>query len=304
MPLYFLILISIYYLRKYKKKIPFVGAKGLISKIIKTGSAKSASGNNIQCFISPVSVIGRKNIAFIKEIYIGKLVKTLHDRVKTMSINERVKTETIIKLVIDFYKLLCSKNTLESVERRFSTTNLKTLRNEFRTGNIKLYAVLEPFFNVSFENIRSVAAMLKVDLDEKVTIETEDGKTITTDRPVPVGITYLQFLEHFSSQYASVGSAVKYSTISKQPVKTGGGGNVSTIGQLDINALITYEANNILQELLTARSDHHKIKRKLYSEIAETGTLYEASLDDDSSQAGGTSELKNIYMTALGLIIK
>jgi len=230
----------------------------------------------------------------------GKLVKRLQDVVKKMANDNSVKIDYIMKFIIDFYKLLCSKITVDAVEKKLS----EITRNDLKEGNTNLYLIIEPFHNVSFESIRTAAKMLKVELDEYVTIKTDDGHVIKTDRPVPVGITYLQFLEHFSSQYASIGGAVKYSAISKQPVKIGGGGNVSTIGQLDINALITYEADNILQELLTARSDHHKIKRKIYSEIADTGVLYENKDDDKKMLSGGTLELKNIYMNALGLLVK
>lgn len=103
----------------------------------------------------------------------------------------------------------------------------------------------------------------------------------------------------------SVGGAVKYSAISGQPMKIGGGGNVASLGQLDMNALITYEASDVMSELLTTRSDHHKIKRKVYSGIAQTGELYEVTEEDrkmDSS--GGTSDLKDTYMLSLGLAIR
>lgn len=40
--------------------------KGLIAKIYEDGSATAPSTGNIDVFISPVSVIGRKNLAFIR----------------------------------------------------------------------------------------------------------------------------------------------------------------------------------------------------------------------------------------------
>ncbi len=70
---------------------------------------------------------------------------------------------------------------------------------------------------------------------------------------------------------------------------------------MDINALLTYDANNVLTEILTARSDHHKAKRKLYSDIVETGELVDLI---DIKGTGGTGELKDTYMKTLGLDIK
>ena len=71
-----------------------------------------------------------------------------------------------------------------------------------------------------------------------------------------------------------------------------------------INALLTYNTPDLLEELLTARSDHHRIKRKLYTSISSTGELYEVTEEDKKmDKVGGTLELKNIYMQTLGLMI-
>lgn len=294
-------------LRVGDKIAPRYGAKGLIGEIYKDGTAVASKSGNIDMFISPVSILGRKNIAFIKELYIGKLTKALMETTKKMADTPAVKTEEIIKLITDYYKLICSKNTNESIEKKFNKLPLATIRNDLKSGEMKLYTIIEPFFDVSFENIKAAARLLKVELDEYITITTEDGKKITTDVKVPVGITYLQCLEHFSSAYASVGGAVKWNSITKQPVKTGASGNVASVGQLDLGAFITYDADNIIHELLTARSDNHKMKLAMYSTIAETGELYEVSKDDEerfNRSTGGTSDLKDTYIKALGLITK
>jgi len=95
-----------------------------------------------------------------------------------------------------------------------------------------------------------------------------------------------------------------FSKSAKRPQKIGGGGNVATIGNLDISAILTYDAPDMLEELLTARSDHHRIKRKLYTSIANTGELYDITEEDKKlDKTGGTLELKNIYIQTLGLMI-
>ena len=222
-----------------------------------------------------------------------------------MLFNSKVSTDSIVKLILDYYKLICSDQTYKSVEKKLSGLSTKQTRDFLEGDEFLLCTIIEPFQDVSFDAIKTAAKMLKIPLDEYVTIETPDGKKIKTDRPVPVGITYMQFLEHFSSQYTSVGGAVKYSAISRQPMKIGGGGNVASLGNLDINALVTYDVDNILEELLTARSDHHKIKRKIYTEIAQNGELYEVTPEDKKlDRVGGTSELKTVYMNALGLITR
>lgn len=276
------------------------GAKGLIGYIYDR-VAKAEKSGDIDVFISPISVFGRKNLAAIKELYLGKLTWALNRKVKQMAENDGIKVESIIKLVNDYYKLVCSKNTQKSINDTLTSMTTASLRKSILNDVLKFQTIIEPFFNITFENIKTAAALLKIELDEKVTIEDEDGKMITTDVKVPVGKQYFQFLEHYSSVYASVGGAVKYSGISKQPVKVGSGANVSSMGQLDINALVTYNVGGILQELLGARSDHHKSKRDLYTYIAENGEGPETVENDPQ---GGTSEIKDIYLTALGLITR
>lgn len=107
--------------------------------------------------------------------------------------NPKVKLESIIKLILDYYKLICSERTYKSVEKKFNALNPKQTKDFLDDAELNLSTVIEPFHDVSFDSIKTAAKMLRVPLDEYVTIETDDGKKIRTDTPVPVGITYLQF---------------------------------------------------------------------------------------------------------------
>ena len=109
-----------------------------------------------------------------------------------MLFNPKVTTESIIKLVLDYYKLICSENTYKSVEKKLSGMSPKQARDFLDGDGFLLCTIVEPFQDVSFDSIKTAAKMLKIPLDEYVTIETPDGKKIKTDRPVPVGITYMQ----------------------------------------------------------------------------------------------------------------
>ena len=71
-----------------------------------------------------------------------------------------------------------------------------------------------------------------------------------------------------------------------------------SLGTLDINALITLEADNIIKEMFTLRSDEHKSKREAYSDIIFNGELINLS---NSRNIGGTHQIFNIYMLSLGL---
>lgn len=71
------------------------------------------------------------------------------------------------------------------------------------------------------------------------------------------------------------------------------------IGELDVNALLSYDGKNIIKELFTARSDNLKTKRQMIRDLRETGSTFMSSWQDDAS--GQTNKLFNIYMLGSGL---
>ena len=156
--------------------------------------------------------MGRKNVAFIKEIYAGKLTKALIDRVNSMLYNSKVSTDKILKLILDYYKLMASEKIYENIEKKLSKLSAVGLKNLLSSKDFHLHTIVEPFAHLSFENINTAAKLLKVELDEYVEITDDNGRKIKSDVPVPVGISYVQFLEHFSSKYLTCGGA-KYSFI-------------------------------------------------------------------------------------------
>ena len=159
----------------------------------------------------------------VKELYLGKLTYHLNKKIVKMANNEKINTTTIIKLINDYIKCVCSEKTQKSVAKKINEyTSPDAFRKIVAKGEFIIFTIVEPFHNISFEQIKSASKLLDVKLDEHVTIKAPDGTIHKTDRPVPVGMTYLQFLEHFSSQYASVGGATKYSGLSKQPVNSSG----------------------------------------------------------------------------------
>jgi hypothetical protein len=68
---------------------------------------------------------------------------------------------------------------------------------------------------------------------------------------------------------------------------------------LDVNALLSYDAKNILKELMSSRSDNIQLKRQMIRDLRETGTTFMESWD--SSSTGESSKLFKIYMISAGL---
>lgn len=65
-----------------------------------------------------------------------------------------------------------------------------------------------------------------------------------------------------------------------------------------MNALLTYDAPDILDELLTLRSDEHQSKQIVFNNIINTGH----SAIPLNIKEGETSNLLKTYMTSMGLI--
>jgi hypothetical protein len=273
------------------------GAKGVISKIL-TQAPKGEFTPRIDCFISPAGVFSRKNVSFIKELYIGKIFKHLNDKIIEMANDQTVKTETIIKTIVETYKIISTQKMVDAIKSNINTYNsLNTLRNNIKNGKFKLYYLIEPFDNIGFGKIKLCAEFLNIPLDEKVYIP-ELGTW--TDVPVPVGVSYYQALEHYSDVYSNVRGSEKYQSLTRQPThgKSRQGGQA--LGNLDVQALLSLEAQNILEELLGPRSDQHIPKRAIYNNIIEYGE----TPNMPRTGYGGTKDLFDIYMVGLGLEMK
>ena len=93
-------------------------------------------------------------------------------------------------------------------------------------------------------------------LPEDGKIELRDGRTGETfDRPITVGYIYMLKLHHLVEDKIHARSTGPYSLITQQPLggKAQFGGQ--RFGEMEVWALEAYGAANILQELLTVKSD-------------------------------------------------
>jgi len=124
-------------LRKADKLSNRYGAKGVISKILDVPPKGEFTGE-IEGTISPIGIFSRKNVAMVKEIYIGKIFYNLNKQIKEMALDKKVKTEQITKKII----------------------------------------AVEPFTNnTKFDDIRNAAKILNIPLDEKIYIPELDTWT-------------------------------------------------------------------------------------------------------------------------------
>ena len=82
----------------------------------------------IDMFISPIGVFSRKNIAMIKELYLGKIVYFLNQQITDMANNDTIKTESIISLILDIMELISPKDVFENIKTNIMQIKLPTFR--------------------------------------------------------------------------------------------------------------------------------------------------------------------------------
>lgn len=274
------------------------GAKGVITEIIPTDKTPyGENSGNIDIFISPIGVQGRKNLAILKELYIGKIFYNLPRIIKMKLTDNRVTSKSIKDLILSIYELLdvsADKKLVKNIRNKFSNMSDVKLRKMLSSDSLKLNYIVEPFTNVKMEDIRTAAELLNLELDEYVFIP--ELETWTKNK-VPVGIQYFNSLEQLATDYESLRSTGGYISSSGQPKKGKANLGGQSVGNLDLYNLLQYDSPAILEEFMTVRSDDFKSKRFVVTDIIQNG---ECNMPSETGDAA-TKNLYNIHMTAMGL---
>ena len=271
------------------------GAKGIVSHIIpKDKIPYTDNSGEIDIFLSPISLFGRNNVANLKELYIGKILWFLKEKIKNIPIK---KAKSLIIDVYTFLDKSKEQKLVKSISKKLNSISDNVLKTKFSKGIFNITYIIEPFVNIDFKSIRNAADVLKIELEEKVFIP-ELGTY--TKKKVPVGKTYMQPLEAFGVDFESVRSSGKYAQITGQPVKGKKNYGGQSVGYLDVFNLLTYDSEEILQEFMTVRSDNITEKRNMLNSIIKSG---EYSLKTMSKNKGRTYNLMETFITSLGLKI-
>lgn len=292
----------VYYIKRQKsvnigdKMSSRYGAKGVISKLLDP-APKGSFTEKIDIFLSPISVLGRKNIALLKEMFLGKIFYHANLNLTEMSTDPKITNDKLAKFIIDLYHIIGPKKIADQVAKNVNSYTGNKLRAAIKNDEINLYCLIEPFEDIDFKSIRSAAEFLKIPLEEKVYIPELDR---WTDVPVPVGISYYMFLEHYSDVYSNIRGTGRFTGLTRQPTKGKNAGGGQSIANLDIYSFLTYGATNIMSELLGPRSDEHRAKREMYNSIIETGEMPSIP---EVTKSGGTKDIFNLYVTGMGLNI-
>ena len=217
-------------------------------------------------------------------------------KIISQKIQDGEKLEDIKKLILQVYELISDKRGKDSVAKKFASIKDSLLKESLVHETIRFNLTIPPFTSATFEDMKRAAKLLDIPLNEKVYIP-ELGSW--TSEAVPVGIQYFSVLEQLSSDYESTRSTAGYVSATGQPTvgKSRVGGQ--SLGELDLYNLLTYDAHNVLKELLMARSDNLNDKRELIGNLREYGV----SNAPKGDKTGATSKLFNIFMVGQGLWI-
>ena len=124
--------------------------------------------------------------------------------------------------------------------------------------------------------------------DGKITLR--DGKSGKEfDRPITVGVTYMLKLHHLVEDKIHARSTGPYSLITQQPLGGKGQFGGQRFGEMEVWALQAYGAANILQEILTVKSD----------DVVGRVQAYEAIVKGERIQAPGVPESFKVLVKEL-----
>jgi len=135
------------------------------------------------------------------------------------------------------------------------------------------------FDGASWEDVQ--AELKKADLDQNSKAILFDGRTGERfDQEVTVGYIYMLKLSHLVDDKIHARSIGPYSLITQQPLggKAQFGGQ--RFGEMEVWALEAYGAANILQEILTVKSDDVYGRAKLYESIVKGDNLPEPNVPE------------------------
>ncbi|TPE57558.1 DNA-directed RNA polymerase subunit beta [[Mycoplasma] falconis] len=128
------------------------------------------------------------------------------------------------------------------------------------------------FDGITHNQIKEI--LEEADIDPSGKMKIYDGRTGEPfDKPISVGIMYYLKLYHMVDDKMHARSVGPYSLITQQPLggKSQNGGQ--RFGEMETWAIESYGASNVLQELLTYKSDNIIGRNQLYNSLARNAHL-------------------------------
>ena len=286
------------------------GNKGVVSKIVSLEDMPyQDDGSPVEIILNPIGVPSRMNIGQIYETHLGLAAKTLgyraitpvFDGAKDLDIQDQLGLTWI---VIQSEALLEQQSMSDDIGNNIDVSKLENYLSElgYDSSSI-LQKTHEGYFkriaqeiwleqrgkknvrdlNDDALNIKTIEVSKEINEAAPVMgkVRLYDGKTGESfDQPVTVGYTYMMKLIHLVDDKIHARSTGPYSLITQQPLggKAQFGGQ--RFGEMEVWALEAYGAANVLQEMLTLKSDDIVGRVKTYEAIVKGNSIFEPGVPE------------------------
>ena len=167
----------------------------------------------------------------------------------------------------------------QGVPSRMNIGQILELHLGMAAKKLGLHTATPVFDGATIDDIKDL--MKKADMDEDCKTVLHDGRTGEPfDNRISVGVMYMIKLYHMVDDKIHARSTGPYSLVTQQPLggKAQFGGQ--RFGEMEVWALYAYGAANILQEMLTIKSDDVIGRVKVYEALVKGNTINQAGVPE------------------------
>ena len=167
----------------------------------------------------------------------------------------------------------------QGVPSRMNIGHILELHLGMASKKLGIYTATPVFDGATIDDIKDIMKEAGMDEDGKTVLY--DGRTGEPfDNRISVGVMYMIKLYHMVDDKIHARSTGPYSMVTQQPLggKAQFGGQ--RFGEMEVWALYAYGAANILQEILTIKSDDVIGRVKVYEALVKGNTVHQAGVPE------------------------
>jgi DNA-directed RNA polymerase subunit beta len=249
------------------------GNKGVVSLILpREDMPFMEDGTPVDIVLNPLGVPSRMNLGQILEMILGLCGKKLGDKMSDL-VNKNA-LDSVKKELSSIFGV----DTIEDMEKKIGIEGVMRFARYVAQNGV--YFAASVFDGSNYE--RDIIPLIdQAGLSRTGTYRLIDGRTGEYfDQKVTVGLMYIIKLNHMVEDKLHSRSVGPYSLVTQQPLggKAQAGGQ--RFGEMEVWALEGYGAANILQELLTYKSDDITGRHKVYDALVRGENVPEAGLPE------------------------
>ena len=224
--------------------------KGVVSKLLEDKyMPKLPDGRIANVIVNPLSIISRMNIGQLYEMSAANCIYKIRQIVQDA---EQTNLDEIKSKIKSFYTII------DNTEIKWISKNIETVmhnvKNIEQLKSIDYVFPAPPFESTSLEQLKQARELLGLEEVQEVEYR---GKKVH----VNIGYMYFYRLMHIASHKFAGRSIGSFSSKTHQPVSGKQKGGGQKMGEMEIWALVSYDAIENLKEVLSIKSDN--IEQKL-----------------------------------------